>query len=68
MKLVRCCCLLDEIPDLLLPVRGGPGRRLDHGGGLHVSQLFQAPLTRHYPAHLQYTDAADQTLNEASYF
>ena len=46
-------CLVDEVPDLLLPVGGGPGRGLDHGGGLHVGQLLQAPLTRHNPAHLK---------------
>jgi hypothetical protein len=50
------CCLVDEIPDLLLPVRGGPSRRLDHRGGLHVSQLLQAPLPRHNPAHLAYQE------------
>ena len=45
--------LAHKVVDLSLPVRGGPGRRLDHGGGLHVGQLLDAALALHNVAHLQ---------------
>ena len=51
-KLPKVTYFVDEVPDLLLPVWSGPGGGLDHGGGLHVSQLLQTTLTRHNTAHL----------------
>ena len=45
--------LAHQVVDLALAVWGGPGRGLDHGAGLHVRQLLDAPLPLHDVADLQ---------------
>ena len=45
--------LFDEIVDFLLSVRGGSGGGFDHGGRLHVGELFNAALALNDVAHFE---------------
>lgn len=44
-----------QFADFVLAVWSRAGRGPDHGGGLVVGQLLDAPLSRHDVAHLQTT-------------